>query len=72
MRDHHELGECQPSQESIICRLKIDDLKLYSLCAEIVPSLECYKKSDLTDGGPCCTRDYAMERSPTSAQHRPG
>jgi hypothetical protein len=40
MRDHHELGECRPSQESVVHRLKIGDLKLYSLCVEIVPSPE--------------------------------
>jgi hypothetical protein len=28
MRDHHELGECRPSQESFVCCLEISDLKL--------------------------------------------
>jgi hypothetical protein len=68
MWDHHELGECQPSQESIVRSLKISDLKLYGLCAEIFLNPEGYGKSDLADGGCCCTRDYAMKRSSTGAQ----
>jgi hypothetical protein len=71
MRDRHELGECRSSQESIARHLKIGDLKLCSLHAEIVLSLEGYEKSDLIDGGHYYTRDYAMERSPTGAQQRP-
>jgi hypothetical protein len=72
MWDHHELREGRPSQESVVHSLKIDDLKLYSLCAEIFLSPEGYRKRNLTDWGCCCTRDYAMERSPTGAQQRPG
>jgi hypothetical protein len=72
MWDHHELGECQLSQESIVRSLKISNLKLYSLRAEIFPSPKGYGKSDLTNGGCCCTRDYAMERNTTGAQQRPG
>jgi hypothetical protein len=71
MQDRHELGECRPSQESIVRHLKIGDLKLCSLRAEIVLSLEGYEKSDLIDGGRYCTRDYAIERSPTGVQQRP-
>jgi hypothetical protein len=71
MWDHHELGECWPSQESIVRSLKIGDLKLYGLCAEIFPSTEGYGKSDLADGGCCCTRDYALKRSSIGAQQRP-
>jgi hypothetical protein len=63
MWDHHKLGECRPSQESIVPHLEIDDLKLYSLHAETVLSPKGYAKSDLIDGGHCCTKDYAMERS---------
>jgi hypothetical protein len=66
--DLHELGEWRSSQESIVRRLKIGDLKLSTLHAEIVPNPEGYGKSDLIDRGHCCTRDYAMERSPTEVQ----
>jgi hypothetical protein len=72
MLDRHEFGECRPSQESVVCSLKINDLKLYNLRAKIFPSPEGYEKRNLTDGGCCCTRDYAMERSPTGVQQRPG
>jgi hypothetical protein len=46
----HKLGECRPSQESVIHSLKISDLKLYGLCAEIFPSSEGHRKSDLANG----------------------
>jgi hypothetical protein len=55
------------SQESVVCSLKIGDLKLYGLRVEIFLSPKGYRKSDLADGGHCCTRDYAMERSLTRA-----
>jgi hypothetical protein len=71
MWDHHEFGECWSSQESGVHSLEIGDLKLNSLRAKIFLSLLDYKKSDLTDRGFCCTRDYAMEKSLTGAQHRP-
>jgi hypothetical protein len=51
MQDCHELGECRPSQESVVRGLKICDLKLCSLRVEIFLSLEGYKKRVLTDGG---------------------
>jgi hypothetical protein len=71
MQDHHEFGECRSSQESVVRSLKIGDLKLYSLRAEIFSSPEGYGKRDMTNGGCCYTRDYAMERSSTGAQQRP-
>jgi hypothetical protein len=71
MRDRHELGECRSSQESVVRSLEIGDLKLYSLRIEIFLSLKAYGKRDLTNGGSCCTRDYAMERSLTGVQQRP-
>jgi hypothetical protein len=72
MCDCHELGECWPSQQSIVCTLKIGDLKLYSLRTEIFLSPKGYGKRNLTDGGCYYTRDYAMEWSPTGVQQRPG
>jgi hypothetical protein len=72
MCDRHELGDCWLSQESIVRSLEIGNLKLYSLRAEIFLSPEGYGKRDMTDGGHCCTRDYAMERSLTGSQQRPG
>jgi hypothetical protein len=69
MWNRHDFGECRPSLESVVCSLKISNHKLYSFCAEIFPCPEGYGKSDLTDGGCCSTRDYAMERSPTGAHH---
>jgi hypothetical protein len=38
---------------------------------EIFLSPEGYGKSDLTDGGFCCARDYAMEGDLTRAQQGP-
>jgi hypothetical protein len=38
---------------------------------EIFLNLEGYRKRNLTDGGCCCNRDYAMEKSSTGAQQRP-
>jgi hypothetical protein len=72
MWDCHEFGECRPSQESVVHSLKISDLKLCSFRVKIFSCPEGYGKSDLTGRGCCCTRDYAMERSLTRAQHRPG
>jgi hypothetical protein len=70
VRNRHELGECQPSKESIVHSLKISHLELYSFSSEVLPSPERYGKRDLTDGRRGCTGDYAMERSLTSAQKR--
>jgi hypothetical protein len=70
MWNRHKLGQCWLSQESVVCSLKIGDLKPYGLRAEIFLSPEGYRKSDLADRGRCCTRDYAMERSLTGAQQR--
>jgi hypothetical protein len=68
MWDHHKLGVCRPSQESVVRNLKIGDLKLYSFRAEIFPSPKGHGENDLADGGCCCTEDNTMERSPTGAQ----
>jgi hypothetical protein len=61
MWDCHEFGECRPSQESIVRSLKISDLKLYSLRAEIILSLVGYGKRDMTNGGSYCTRDHSKD-----------
>jgi hypothetical protein len=71
MWDRYELGECRPSQENVVRSLKIGDLKLYSLRVEIFPSPEGYVKRDLTNGGRCCTRDYAMERACNNGEGTP-
>jgi hypothetical protein len=71
MWDHHELGECRLSQESVVRSLKISDLKLYIFHEEIFLSPEGHGENDLVNEGYCCTRDYAMERNPTRAQQRP-
>jgi hypothetical protein len=70
MQNCHEYGECRPSQESVIHSLKIGHLELYSFSSDVLLSPEGYGKRDLTDGCRCCTRDYTMERSPTSVQKR--
>jgi hypothetical protein len=67
----HKLGECQLSEESVVCSFKIGNLKRYGLRAEIFSSPEGYGKGYLTNGGHCCTRDYVMERSLTGVQQRP-
>jgi hypothetical protein len=69
--DHHEHGECWLSQESIVHSLEIGDLKLQILRVKIFPSPEGYGKSDLTDRGRFCPRDYAMERGMTGVQQGP-
>jgi hypothetical protein len=56
----------------VIRSLKIDDLKLYILCAEIFSSPKGHEENGLADGGCCYARDYVMERNPTGAQQRPG
>jgi hypothetical protein len=48
--------------------LKIDYLELKVLSTEVFLSPESYEKSDMTDGGRCCARDYVMKRGPTGAQ----
>jgi hypothetical protein len=72
MQNRRELGECQPSQESIVRSLKIGHLKLYSFSSDVLPSLEGCGKRDLNEGRPCCIGDYTMEWSPTCAQKRSG
>jgi hypothetical protein len=67
MWNRHELGECRPSQESVVRSLKISHLELYSFSSEVLPSPEGYGKRDLTDGRRCCTGDYTMERNLTGA-----
>jgi hypothetical protein len=68
--NHHELGECLSSQESIVHSLKIGHLELHGFSLEVLSSPEGYRKKDLSDGHHYCTRDYAMERSLTGAQKR--
>jgi hypothetical protein len=70
VRNCHELGECWPSQESVVHRLKVSYLELQLLSAEIYPSPEGYGRSDLTNRSCCCTRDSTVERSrvPQTAQ----
>jgi hypothetical protein len=63
--DCHELGEHWPSKERVVCHFKIDYLELHVLGAEVFPSPEGHRKSDLTDGGCHCPMDYSVEWSPT-------
>jgi hypothetical protein len=67
MQNHHELGECWPSQESIVHSLKIGYLELYGFSSEVLLSPKGYGKRDMTDGHRCCTGDYTMQRSLTGA-----
>jgi hypothetical protein len=67
VRDCHELGECRPSQESIV-----HSLKLYVLRAKVFLSPEGQGKEDLANGCCYCPRDYAMKGSPTRMQQGPG
>jgi hypothetical protein len=55
MDNCHKLGERWPSEECIVCCLKIDYLKLYVLSAKNFPSPEGHGKGDLTDGGHHCS-----------------
>jgi hypothetical protein len=72
MWDRHELGKCQPSQESVVRCLKIGHLELNGFSSEVLSSPEGYGKRDLTNGCRCCTGDYTMERSPAGVQKRSG
>jgi hypothetical protein len=49
MSECPKLGECWPSQESIVSYLEIGALELYVFCVEIFSSSEGYEKSDLTN-----------------------
>jgi hypothetical protein len=51
LRNHHELGQCRPPEECIVCHLKIGYLKLHVLGAEVLLSPEGHGKSDLAGGG---------------------
>jgi hypothetical protein len=70
MRNHHELGEHWPSQESVVRSLKISHLELYSFSSKVLLSPEDYRKRDMTDMRRYYIGDYDMERSSTSAQKR--
>jgi hypothetical protein len=68
LRNCHELGECRPPEECIVCRFKIGYFKLHVLSVEIFLSLESHGKSDLIDRVRCCPRDYSVEGSLTRTQ----
>jgi hypothetical protein len=68
VRDCHELGECCPPEERVVCHFKISYLELHVLGAEIFLSLEGHKNSDLTDRGRCCPKDYSVKGSSTGTQ----
>jgi hypothetical protein len=59
LRDCHELGECRPSQESVV-----HSFKLYVLCAKVFLSAEGQGKEDLADGCCCCPMGLCHEREP--------
>jgi hypothetical protein len=65
VRNHHELGECRPSEECIVCHFEISYLELHVLSAKVLSSPEGHGKSDLADAGRRCSGDYFMEGSPT-------
>jgi hypothetical protein len=67
VRNCHELGDCQSSQEGIVHCLEVGYLKLQVFSAEVFLSPKSYRKSNLADGGCHCSRYYAMERCPTGA-----
>jgi hypothetical protein len=67
VRNCHELGECQPYEEGVVRCLEVGYLELQVFSAKVFPSLESYGKSDLTNGGCCYSRYYAMEQCPTGA-----
>jgi hypothetical protein len=72
VRDYHKLGKCWLSKESVVRCFEVDHLELQVFSVEIFLSPNGHGKSNLTDRGRCCTRDYAMERSPTMVQCRSG
>jgi hypothetical protein len=68
VRNCHELGECRPPKERIVCHFEISYLKLHVLSVEVLSSPEGHGKSDLADRGHCYPRDYFMEGSLTGMQ----
>jgi hypothetical protein len=69
MRDCHELDECRPPEECIVCYFKIGYLESYVLGVEVLLSPEGHGKRNMADGGRCCSGDYSVEGSPTRMQH---
>jgi hypothetical protein len=72
VKNCHELGECRPPEECVVCRFEIGYLKLHALGVEVLPSPKGHGKSDLATGGCCCSEDYSMEGSLTQMQRWPG
>jgi hypothetical protein len=72
MRDCCKLGKCLSSKESVVHYLKVGNLELQVFSMEIVLSPKGHEKSNLTNGGHYCIRDYDVEQSLTGAQCRSG
>jgi hypothetical protein len=68
VRNRHELGECQPPEECVVCHLEIAYLELHVLSRKVFSSPEGHRKSDLVDGGHCCSEDYSVEGRLTGTQ----
>jgi hypothetical protein len=66
--NRHELGECWPSKECIVCHFKIGYLKLHVLGEKVLSNPKRHGKSNLADGSRYHTEDYSMERSLTLTQ----
>jgi hypothetical protein len=72
VRNHHELGECRPFEECVVCHFKIGYLKLHVFSSEVFLSPKGHGKTDLADGGHHCSRGYAVEGSLAWMQRRSG
>jgi hypothetical protein len=72
VRNHHELGECRPPEECVVCLFEIGYIKLHVLGLDVFPSLEGHRKSDLVNRGRHYFRDHSMEGSPAWMQCQSG
>jgi hypothetical protein len=50
VRNHHELGECRPPKERVVCHLEISYPELHVLSSNVLSCPEGHEKSDLPDG----------------------
>jgi hypothetical protein len=72
IRNCHELGEPWPPGQCIVCHFEIGYLKQYVLSSDVLLCPKGHEKSDLADGGRCCSGDYSVEGSLTRTQRRSG
>jgi hypothetical protein len=68
VRNCHELSKCQTAKDNIVCCIEVGYLEVKVFSREVFLSPEGHRKSDLSDWGHCCARDYDVKRGPTGVQ----